>query len=133
MDDIDKKAKLFQKRFRNACDDWLDAGFIPLTQSEKGAIIGQMNRLCGGVETRHAVMGWLVYGKVRVISAKSLDENEWKAIYELCGFYQDDEGWHVSSEFEECMTAVAGHVNSQIQSNLKDAETLLAEIENEKA
>jgi hypothetical protein len=81
-----------------------------LTQRQKGAVTGVMNKHMGGSDGRHAVLKWL-FGKE---SSKLLTNSEWAALMYWVGFWQDDAGeWQISEDFPtEAAIAVAAATDS---------------------
>jgi len=91
---------------RNKINKWaFDAGMMPevLDRGRKGAIIGALDEYTMGKEGRYRVLGWL-FGTGNRMSTKELKENQWRALYKWCDFYQDeDSNWNVGAGFaDEC-------------------------------
>lgn len=75
------------------------SGRVPLPQGKKGALIGLFNKTLGGDDNRKLLLAWLfdVRGKM---SSKKLDDDQWHAIWEWAGFYQDEVGeWQTDPRF----------------------------------
>ena len=64
------------------------------TPGQRGAVVGVLNRICGGDENRHLLMGWLFSQSedfFSVKSAKDLSNAQWSALYGWCDFRKDEE------------------------------------------
>jgi len=68
------------------------------SRGEKGAIIGWLNKTCGGSDNRHLLLGFLFYGDNNM-STYELTDAEWQVLYEWCGFFEEDNTWHVAQTF----------------------------------
>lgn len=84
-----------------------DAVDRTLTTSQKGAVTGTLNKYLGGDANRKVVLSWLFSedGKLKFISSsKELKDYQWVALYDWCGFYQEDGRWYPQMDFalESC-------------------------------
>jgi len=71
-----------------------------VTRGVKGAVIGAINKQVGDDEHRRMVLAWLFDSPEVQMSTKGLDDNQWWALYQWVGFYQDENGeWRKRPEF----------------------------------
>ena len=76
----------------------------PLTRGQKGAVTGAINKVVDGDANRYLVLAYLFDAQGMAVSSKNLTDDDWGALYEWCGFREDDDGWHHSEIFEvECL------------------------------
>src|SRR4030042_2447058 len=83
------------------------------TAGQRGAVIGILNRICGGDENRRLLMGWLFAPSkdmFSVMSTKSLTDAQWAALYGWCDFHKDEERniWLPKDNFvHECLACLS--------------------------
>jgi hypothetical protein len=71
-----------------------------LSDGQKGAIIGEMNRILGGDQNRRVFLGWVFRGLGKPLSTKLLKTSHWWALAKWVGLYHDDDGWRASPDFQ---------------------------------
>lgn len=99
------KDGLIAERAYRVREDFRKALLVPvyekLTNGQKGALIGAMNKYVGD-EHRRLVLGWLCSqdDKFEPLSSKFLTENQWAALYAWVGYQKIDGRWQVSDTFK---------------------------------
>jgi hypothetical protein len=83
------------------------------TKGQRGAVIGIINKIVGGDENRHLLMGWMFAPDMEhfnIISTKTLNDAQWAALYGWIDFRKDEDHnvWLPQPEFvNECLACMS--------------------------
>lgn len=100
------------------------------TKGQRGAVVGVLNRICGGDDNRHLLMGWIFAPTGTTFSpksAKTLSEEQWGALYGWCDFRKDEERnlWVPKPEFvQECLSCLTAAMRDFQRIRLEQRELL---------
>lgn len=100
------------------------------TQGQRGAIVGVLNRVCGGDDNRHLLMGWMFAENIETFSVKStknLSDAQWSALYGWCDFRKDEERnlWLPRPEFiQECLSCLSAAMRAYQNMHMRNRSDL---------
>jgi hypothetical protein len=100
------------------------------TQGQRGAVIGIINRVAGGDDNRKLLLGWLFANEGEIfnrVSTKSLDDEQWSALYAWCDFRKDEDRviWIPKETFsQECLACLSAAMDDYFDVSFMDADGL---------
>lgn len=74
---------------------------VGVSRGQWGAVIGALGRYLGRADHRYLICAYLFDDLSRPIHSKDLTDGQKFALFQWCGFYQDEQGeWRASLSFE---------------------------------